>query len=72
MNCELIKDIVSAAFPQAQIEVQGQDGKFSVKIIDQAFVGLSRVKRQQRVYRVLNEHITSGAIHAISMQLETE
>jgi acid stress-induced BolA-like protein IbaG/YrbA len=29
------------------------------------------VKRQQTVYRVLNEHISSGAIHAVSMRLLT-
>jgi len=29
------------------------------------------VKRQQAIYKILNEHITSGAIHAVTMNLMT-
>jgi acid stress-induced BolA-like protein IbaG/YrbA len=33
------------------------------------FEGLNAVKRQQTIYKVLNEHISSGAIHAVTMRL---
>jgi acid stress-induced BolA-like protein IbaG/YrbA len=36
------------------------------------FEGLNAVKRQQAVYKVLNPHISSGAIHAVSMRLSTD
>ena len=35
-----------------------------------AFSGLNAVKRQQKVYAILNSHIISGAIHAVSMNLK--
>jgi len=42
-----------------------------VHAIGSMFEGLNAVKRQQAVYGVLNEHISSGAIHAVSMRLLT-
>lgn len=52
--------------------VEGGGGKHAVTIVGDAFEGLSAVKRQQAVYRILNEHIASGAIHAVTMRLLTE
>ncbi len=53
------------------MQVGGADGKYQVQIVSTAFTGLNRVKRQQAVYKVVNPHIQSGAIHAINMQLQT-
>lgn len=66
-----IETILAAEFADARIDAAGGDGKYQVRIISDAFAGLNAVKRQQSVYRVLNPHIASGAIHAISMQLLT-
>ena len=66
-----ISALLTAAFPGAEIAVGGADGKYQVQIVSAAFAGLNRVKRQQAVYKVLNPHIQSGAIHAINMQLQT-
>ena len=71
MNPEEIEKALSAEFAGADITAAGADGKYQVRIISDAFAGLNAVKRQQSVYRVLNPHIASGAIHAISMQLLT-
>ena len=40
-------------------------------VIGDVFEGLRPVKKQQLVYAVLNEHIASGAIHAVNMRLYT-
>jgi acid stress-induced BolA-like protein IbaG/YrbA len=66
-----INSLLTAVFTDARIEVQGADGKYQVQVVSSAFTGLNRVKRQQAVYRVLNTHIASGAIHAVSMMLQT-
>ena len=71
MSSSLIKSLLESNLPDAQIDVQGGDGKYQVEIVSAIFEGLNRVKRQQAVYRVLNEHISSGAIHAVSMILKT-
>lgn len=71
MSSSLIKTLLESNLPDARIDVQGGDGKYQVEIVSGVFEGLNRVKRQQAVYRVLNEHISSGAIHAVSMILKT-
>lgn len=71
MTPEDIEKALAAEFAGADITAAGDGGKYQVRIISDAFAGLNAVKRQQSVYRVLNPHIASGAIHAISMQLLT-
>ena len=66
-----IADLLTAAFPAATVNVGGGEGKYQVSIVSAAFAGMNRVKRQQAVYKVLNPHIQSGAIHAVNMQLQT-
>ncbi|MHA7881063.1 MAG: BolA family protein [Saccharospirillum sp.] len=71
MSADEVKALLAAAFSDAQIQVEGGGAKFSVQIIDDSFAGKRAVPRQQQVYAVLNEHIASGAIHAVSMSLHT-
>ncbi len=72
MTTDEIARLLTNALPAgAGIDVQGEGGKFQVQVISGVFAGLNRVKRQQTIYKVLNEHIQSGAIHAVSMQLQT-
>jgi acid stress-induced BolA-like protein IbaG/YrbA len=71
MNSNDISSLLEAALPDARIAVRGDGGKFEVEIVSPVFEGLNRVKRQQAVYRILNEHISSGAIHAVSMLLKS-
>lgn len=72
MDTEKIKQQLLAEFPDCEISVEGGDGKYLITAIGDAFEGLNAVKRQQSVYAVLNEHISSGAIHAVSMRLMTK
>jgi acid stress-induced BolA-like protein IbaG/YrbA len=67
-----IKQLLEAEFTKCRIEVEGGDGKYLVTIVGDVFEGLNAVKRQQTVYKVLNPHISSGAIHAVSMRLSTD
>lgn len=69
-NADIVR-LLEGALPEASIDVQGDGYKYQVNVISGSFVGLNRVKRQQAIYRVLNEHIQSGAIHAVNMQLLT-
>lgn len=66
-----IAQLLTAALADASVEVQGGEGKYQVQVVSGIFAGLNRVKRQQVIYRVLNDHITSGAIHAVNMNLKT-
>ncbi len=66
-----IKDLLQEQLPECEINVNGEGGKFQVLAIGDVFAGLNPVKRQQTIYQILNPHIASGAIHAVSMRLMT-
>lgn len=72
ITTEEISNIIAAALNDAEINVSGGDGKYQVNVIADEFTGLNSVKRQQAIYRIINEHISSGAIHAVSMSLFTK
>jgi acid stress-induced BolA-like protein IbaG/YrbA len=57
--------------PDCKVVIEGSDGKYLVTAIGDVFQGLTAVKRQQIVYQILNEHIVSGVIHAVTMRLMT-
>ena len=72
MEPDQIRELLAAALPDCNIEVEGGDGKYLVTAVGDVFDGLNAVKRQQIIYQILNTHIVSGAIHAVTMQLMTE
>ena len=71
MDSDSITQLLSAEFPECEIKVEGGDGKYLVTAVGDVFEGLNAVKRQQKIYQVLNPHISSGVIHAVSMRLLT-
>lgn len=66
-----IEQLIGCEIKDSQVKVQGLDGKYQVMVVSDFFDGLNAVKRQQTVYHILNSHIASGDIHAVSMQLLT-
>ena len=71
MNSEQLSQILQNAFPEADIAVTGQAGKFDLRIVDAVFEGKRTVARQQAVYAPINEHIASGAVHAVTIRAMT-
>ena len=72
MECDQIRQLLTAELADCEITVEGGDGKYLVVAVGQIFDGLNAVKRQQLIYKILNEHIVSGAIHAVTMRLTTD
>lgn len=71
IDAQAIKDLLAAELPGCELIVDGGGGKFQLAATGAVFAGLGQVKRQQLIYQHLNDHIVSGAIHAISMKLLT-
>ena len=71
MDASQITTELDAELSDCQVTVEGGDGKYLVTVIGDVFEGLNAVKRQQTIYKILNEHISSGAIHAVTMRLMT-
>ena len=71
MDLQVIESDLRDALGRCEIEIDAEGNKVAVQIVSEAFAGLSRVKRQQLVYKALNERIASGEIHAVSMRTLT-
>tara|TARA_B100001029_G_C15028261_1_gene435111 strand:+ start:630 stop:863 length:234 start_codon:yes stop_codon:yes gene_type:complete len=66
-----IKKLIASELPNCDIDVEGGNGKFQISIVGDVFEGLNPVRRQQTIYKLLNSQIESGAIHAVTMRLQT-
>jgi len=71
LDANQITTLLDAELAECQVTVDGGDGKYLVTVVGDVFEGLNAVKRQQAIYKILNEHIQSGAIHAVTMNLMT-
>lgn len=71
MSPDEVKALLEAAMPDVTFEVEGGGAKFSVRAVGDAFAGKRPVQRQQMIYKVLNDKIDSGEIHAVTMALYT-
>lgn len=71
MDANQITTLLNAELSKCQVTVNGGDGKYFVTIVGDVFEGLNAVKRQQTIYKILNDHIASGVIHAVTMNLMT-
>ncbi len=71
MNSEQIETLLRKTFPQAQVQVESDDGThFSAKIVDDGFAGLSRVARHRRVHDAIGPAL-GREIHAMSFTLRS-
>ena len=65
-----IEALIRAAFPDARITVQGDDGAhFSAEVIDASFKGMNRVQQQRAVYASLKGKMDGahGELHALAL-----
>ncbi len=54
------------------VEVSGDGYHYQLMIVSNDFEGMKRLARQQWVYAKLQEYITSGQLHALTMKTWTE
>ncbi|MDE1460611.1 BolA family protein [Spartinivicinus poritis] len=63
-----VKQLLESTLPNTEVVVAGEGCNFQLTLVSDELMALSPVKRQQQVYALLNEAITSGAIHAVTMK----
>ncbi|MEM7081008.1 MAG: BolA/IbaG family iron-sulfur metabolism protein [Pseudomonadota bacterium] len=59
---------ISAAWPDAQVEVQIDGNRALIVVTSGHFDGLSRVARQQAVYAFVEDMIADGRLHAVTIR----
>ena len=65
-----LEDFIAAGLPCEVLAVEGDGRHFFATIVSAEFVGLSRVRRHQRVYAALGDRMREQ-IHALSMKTLT-
>lgn len=71
MNPEQLKSIVAQQLTAEEIVTDGDGAHFAIRVISTEFAGLSSLKRQQKIYALVNEQIASGEIHALTIKTYT-
>lgn len=66
-----IETWIRNGLPCEHLVVEGDGHHFQAIIVSAEFAGLTRVKRQQRVYQTVLDKLNSGELHAISLQTLT-
>ena len=64
---EQVEEWLRAGLPEAEVQVSGDGRHFEARIVSAEFEGLPRIRRHQRVYRVLGDKM-QAEIHALSMR----
>lgn len=65
-----IEDLLRESFPNAQITVEGADGRhFSAEVVDESFRSMNRVQQQRAVYAALKGHMDGAhsELHALAL-----
>ena len=57
---ELLATGLAAGSRACEVELEANGNKVMVVLVSEVFAGLSRVKRQQLVYKLLDPQISSG------------
>lgn len=71
MEPQEIARLLEQGLSDAEVHVDGDGHHFQALIVSSAFEGLSLIQRHRMVNDVLNAHLDSGVLHAISMRTLT-
>ena len=70
IDAQKIETLIRNSFPDAEITVQGDDGRhFSAMVVDESFREMNRVQQQRAVYAVLKDQMegAGGDLHALAL-----
>jgi len=70
MQAHEIEALLRESFPDAQIQVQGDDGvHMAAMVVDASFKGMNRVQQQRAVYAALKGKMDgpNGELHALAL-----
>lgn len=71
MTSDELQTIISADLACEHLEITGDGSHWYAVLVSSAFEGMSRIKRQQRVYAAVGDRIQTNEVHALSMKTFT-
>ena len=72
METAEVKAIIEAGIENSVVTVTADGNKYTAVVVSDVFDGMSMIAEQKMVYALLNEHIQSGAIHALTIKAYTQ
>ncbi|MCL1125626.1 BolA family protein [Shewanella surugensis] len=71
MECKEIESTLLEALSLEEVHVSQEGTHYKIIAVGDCFDGMNRVKQQQMIYGPLMAHITSGELHAITINAFT-
>ena len=71
METDEEKNIIEAGIPNSEATVTADGSKYTAIVVSDEFEGKTMLAEQKMVYALLNDHIQSGAIHALTIKAYT-
>lgn len=71
MQPEKIREMIELGLEGAQVHVEGDGSHFAAIVVCKAFVGKTRIQKQQLVYDTVRPHLLDGSLHALSIKAFT-
>ncbi|WP_078118621.1 BolA family protein [Thiosocius teredinicola] len=71
MTEDEIVERIRTLYPDAVIDVAGEDCNFEVYVISEAFAGMNTLQRQKPILALFKDEIKGGALHALSVRAKT-
>ena len=71
MNKSTLQKILQQHYPDIEFQLQGDGCHLQIVAIGEMFSGMTRIKRQQLLNKVLKPFIQEGHLHAVNYQLLT-
>ena len=66
---DTIEERIMSAYPDASVKVALSGRNAEIKISSVTLSALSRVQRQKKIYACIDDLISEGVIHAVSIKI---
>ena len=66
---DTIEERIMSAYPDASVKVALSGRNAEIKISSVALSALSRVQQQKKIYACIDDLISEGVIHAVSIKI---
>jgi monothiol glutaredoxin len=66
-----VEALIIAAYPQAEIHIEGQGCDLTITVISDLFAGQTLIKQHQGVMATLADPLANGRLHAVTLKTYT-
>jgi len=68
---EKIQQLIEQGMSVKSVAVSGGEGKYVAEVVSDAFAEQALIKRHKMVYACVNDEISSGELHALTIVAKT-